>query len=156
MLRIKPGRKWTNRLDPVSSRFGADQHWPTAFRPRVFRQHAQPARDFLVCLEHAPQVAPEAVLVELVGRRYVPEPAAIWADLVSQQDVHLLVVPLAAELHFEIYESDADAQEQPNQEIVDAQGHSHDLVDLLGGGPAECRYMLFRDHRVIERIVLVI
>jgi hypothetical protein len=52
--------------------------------------------------------------------------------------------------------TDADAEEQAGEEVVDADGERHDVVDLLGRGPAEGGDVLFRDHRVVQRIVLVV
>ena len=56
----------------------------------------------------------------------------------------------------EIDEADADAEEEAGQEIVDADGQRHDVVDLLRRGPAEGGDVLFRHHRVVQRVVLVI
>src|SRR5262245_35165527 len=111
-------------------RLGADQHRPAALRARIAAKQPEAARDLLIGIQHSPQVAPEAVLVELVGGGNVPEPAAIRADLVREHDAHLLVVPLPAELDLEVDQTDADPQEKADQEIVDAQDQRHDLVKL--------------------------
>ena len=42
------------------------------------------------------------------------------------------------------------------QEVVDADGQRHDVVDLLRARPAERRDVLLRHHRVVERVVLVV
>src|SRR3546814_7775844 len=47
---------------------------------------AQSARDFLIGLDLAAEVAAEAVLVELFVRRHVPQAAAVGADLVGEDD----------------------------------------------------------------------
>src|SRR5262245_19477675 len=92
-----------------SMRLGAHQHRARSFRARILCQHAKPARHFLVGLEHAAQIAAQAILVEFVGGRRVPEPAAVRADLIGQDDAHLLVLPEPAKFHLEIDEADANA-----------------------------------------------
>src|SRR5882672_9540321 len=77
----------------ASVRLGADQHGATALGTRVLGENAQAPRHFLIGLQHAAEIAAEAVLVQLVGGRGVPETAAIGADLVGQHDAHLLVLP---------------------------------------------------------------
>ena len=59
-------------------------------------------------------------------------------------------------LHLEIDEPDADAEEQAGQEVVDADGQRHDVVDLLRRRPAERGDVLLRHHRIVERVVLVV
>jgi hypothetical protein len=61
----------------------------------------------------------------------------------------------AAELDLEIDQLDAAAEEQAEQEVVDPQGESHDVVEILRRRPAEGGDVLFGDHRVAERVVLV-
>ena len=56
----------------------------------------------------------------------------------------------------EIDQSDADAKKEPGQEVVDPDRQRHDVVDLLRRGPAEGGDVLFRNHRVVQLIVLVI
>src|SRR6185295_20391407 len=101
------------------------------------------------------QIAAEAILVELVGGGRVPEPATVRADLIGEDDAHLLVFPEAAELHLEIDEADADAGKQTDQKIVDADRQRHDLVDLRRRGPAERGDVFLRYHGVAQTIVLV-
>ena len=45
---------------------------------------------------------------------------------------------------------------KPGQEVVDADGERHDVVDFLRRGPAERGDVLFRHHGVVELVVLVI
>ena len=59
-------------------------------------------------------------------------------------------------LDLEIDEPDADAEEQAGQEVVDANRERHDVVDFLRRRPAERGDVLFRDHRVVQRVVLVV
>src|ERR1700743_2163595 len=49
-----------------------------------------------------------------------------------------------------------DAEKQAGEEIVDADGERHDVVDLLRRRPAERGDMLFRHHGVVELVVLVV
>src|SRR6185437_5527552 len=53
-------------------------------------------------------------------------------------------------------ETDADAEEEPGEEVVDTDGKRHDVVDLLRRGPAERGDVLLRHHRVVELVALVI
>jgi len=116
----------------------------------------EPARHLLIGLDQPAHVAAEAVLVELVLRLDVPQPAAIRRDLVGEHDAHLVALPEPAELAFEIDEPDADAEEQPGQKVVDAQRQRHDVVDLLRRRPAERGDVLLGDHRIAELVVLVV
>ena len=77
-------------------------------------------------------------------------------DLVGHDDPHQVVFPQPAAFHLEVDQADADAEEQPGQEVVDPDGERHDVVDLLRRGPAERGDVLLRDHRVVELVVLVI
>src|SRR5262245_25314641 len=115
-------------------RLGADQNGPAALGPRILGQHAEPAGDLLVSLQHAAHVTAEAILIELVGCGCIPQPAAIRAYLVGKDDAHLVVLPEAAELDLEVDEADADPGEEAGEEIVDPERQGHDLVDLLGIG----------------------
>ena len=67
-----------------------------------------------------------------------------------------LAFPEAAAFHLEVDEADADAEEQAGQKVVDADRQRHDVVDLLGAGPAERGDVLLGDHGVVERVILVI
>ena len=77
-------------------------------------------------------------------------------DLVGDDDPHHLVLEQPAAFHLEIDQTDADAQEQPGEEVVDADGERHDVVDFLRRRPAERGDVLFRHHGVVELVVLVI
>ena len=77
-------------------------------------------------------------------------------DLVGDDDPHHLVLEQPAAFHLEIDQADADAQKQPGEEVVDADGERHDVVDFLRRGPAERGDVLFRHHGVVELVVLVI
>ncbi len=56
----------------------------------------------------------------------------------------------------EVDEADADAEEEADEEVIDAQRELHDLVDLLRRGPTERGDVLLRDHRVVEIVGLVV
>src|SRR4029079_13017071 len=86
----------------------------------------------------------------------VPQPAAVGRNLVGHDDAHHIIFPQTARFHLEVDESDDDAEEKPSQKIVDADGERHDVVDLLRRSPAEGGDVLFRYHRIVELIVLVI
>ena len=77
-------------------------------------------------------------------------------DFVGHHDPHQVVLPQPAAFHLEIDQADADAEEQPAQEVVDADRQRHDVVDLLRRRPAEGGDVLLRHHRIVELIVLVI
>ena len=98
----------------------------------------------------------EPVLVELVLGRDVPQPAAVGRNLVSDDDAHHVAFPEPAAFDLKIDELDARAEEEAGQEVVDTNGERHDVVDLLRRRPAEGGDVLFRHHRVVERIGLVI
>ena len=119
-----------------------------------FRQDAEAAGDFLVAFLDLAEVAAEAVLVHLLAGLAVPQPAIIRADLVGQDDPHLLVLVEAAELDLEIDQRDADAEEQAGEEIVDPQGQRDDVVEVLGRRPAEGGDVLLADQRVVQRAFL--
>ena len=102
-------------------------------------QDAEAAGDFLVGLEQAAHVAAEAVLVELVLGLDVPQPAGVGRDLVGDDDPHHVAFPEPAALDLEVDELDADAEEQAGEEVVDADGERHDVVDLLRASPSRRR-----------------
>src|ERR1700729_2894095 len=79
-----------------------DQHRPGALRPLAFAHDAEPLGDFGVGFEQAAEVAAEAVLVELLVRLDVPQPAGVRRDLVGDDDAHQVVFPQPAGFHLEI------------------------------------------------------
>src|SRR6185312_12206509 len=139
-------------LDPSA----LDQHRTRTGGPLVFHEDAEAFCDFRVSLEQAAEIPAEAILVELLVRLDVPQPARIRRDLIGDDDPHHLVLEQPSALHLEVDEADADAQKQAGEEIVDADGERHDVVDLLRRRPAEGRDVLFRHHGVVELVVLVI
>ncbi len=68
----------------------------------------------------------------------------------------IFVFEQAPAFHLEVDQTDADAEKQPGEEVVDADGERHDVVDFLRRGPAERGDVLFRHHGVVELVVLVI
>src|SRR5690606_8450393 len=75
---------------------------------------------------------------------------------VGQDDAGEVVFPHPAELDLEVHQGDADGAEHAAQVVVDADGHGQDVVQLLGRGPVEGGDVLFRHHRVVQLILLVI
>src|SRR3954468_984617 len=71
-----------------------------------FRQDAEAAGDFLVAFLDLAEVAAEAGLVHLLAGLAVPEPAIVRADLVGEDDPHLLVLVQPAELDLEVDQRD--------------------------------------------------
>src|SRR5262245_19743496 len=132
------------------------QHRARALRALALAHDAEALGDFGIGLDQAAEIAAEAVLVELVVGLDVPQPAAVGRDLVGNDDAHHVVFPQPAGLHLEVDQADADAKEKPGEEIVDADGKRHDVFDLLRRGPAEGGDVLFRYHRVVELVVLVV
>ena len=77
-------------------------------------------------------------------------------DFVGDHDAHQVVFPQPAGFHLEIDQADADAEEQAGEEVVDADGERHDVVDLLRRRPAERGDVLFRHQGIVELVVLVV
>src|SRR3954453_23557795 len=132
------------------------QHRAGTGRTLVLHQDTEPLCHFGIGLQEAAEIPAEAVLVELLVRLDVPQPARVRRDLVGDDDPHHVVFEQAAAFHLEIDEADADAQKQAGQEVVDADGERHDVIDFLRRGPAERGDVLFRHHGVVELVVLVI
>src|ERR1700744_2109491 len=132
------------------------QHRPGTRRPLVFHQDTKPLGDLGIGLQQPAQIPAEAVLVELLVRLDVPQPARIRRDLVGDDDPHHLILEQPPAFHLEVDKTDTDAEEKPGQEIIDADGERHDVVDLLRRGPAKRGDVLFRHHGIVELVVLVI
>src|SRR3954469_22776031 len=113
------------------------QHRAAAGRPLVLHQDAQTLGDFGIGLQQPTEVTAETILVELLVGFDVPQPARIRRNLVGDDDPHHLVFEQPAALHLEVDEANTDAEEKPCQEVVDADGKRHDVVDLLRRGPSE-------------------
>src|SRR3546814_4884 len=116
---------------------------------------AQSARDFLIGLDLAAEVAAEAVLVELFVRRHVPQAAAVGADLVGEADAAEIAFIQTPEFELEVDEADADRGEHARPEVVDADRHVLDVVELFLAAPVKAGDMLLGDERVAQRVVLV-
>src|SRR6185369_1345285 len=122
----------------------------------AFGQKTEPPSNLLIGFLDFAEVLAEAILVELLAGSHVPEPAAVRADLVGEDHAGVLAVPDAAELELEVDQPDVDRSEHAAQEVVHSYRHVGDVVHLVLAGPAEAGDMLVGDHRVAERIVLVI
>src|ERR1700712_2588737 len=132
------------------------EHRTGAGRTLVLHQDAQTLGDLGIGLQQPAEIPAETILVELLVRLDVPQPAGVRRDLVGDDDSHHVVFEQAAAFHLEIDQTDADAEEETGEEVVDADGERHDVVDFLRRCPAERGDVLFRDHRVVELVVLVI
>src|SRR5947207_111389 len=120
----------------------------------AFRQDPEAARHLLVALLDPAEILAEAVLVHLLVGAGIPQPAIVRADLVGDDDAHLLIGVKPAEFQLEIDEADVDAEKQPGQEVVDPQRDLHDLVEILGAGPAEGGDVLLGDQRIAQLVLL--
>src|SRR6202023_1869108 len=87
-----------------------DQHRPRAHGPLVFHEDAESPCDFGVSLEQSAEIPAEAILVELLVRLDVPQPAGVRRDLVGDDDPHHLVLEQPSAFHLEIDQTNADAQ----------------------------------------------
>src|SRR5437667_3130518 len=105
----------------------------------------------LIGVFDAAEVAPEAVLVELLARPLVAEAAGVGADLVGEQDFAVV----AAELELHVDQHDAALVEVLAQERVHVQRRLVDGREPLRRGEPEEADVPVVDHRVVERVVLV-
>src|SRR5437667_3334808 len=105
----------------------------------------------LIGILDAAEVAPEAILVELLARPLVPEAAGVGADLVGEQDLAVM----AAELELHVDQHDVALVEVLAQDGVHAQRRLVDGGELVRRGQAEVADVPVVDHRVVERVVLV-
>ena len=91
----------------------------------------QSPHDLGVGVLHAPQVPAEAVLVQLLVGRLVPEAAGVGADLVRQDEAS---VGQAAELQLEVHQDHAARLPEGFQNVIDGKGVLLDGLDLLRRG----------------------
>ena len=82
----------------------------------------------------------------------VPEAAGVGRDFVGQNDGS---VGRLAELQLEIDQLHSALQEELLKVIVHAEGVVGNRVHVLAGGPAAGQDVVFVDHRVAQRVVLV-
>src|SRR5690606_9888550 len=122
----------------------------------VLDQNAEALGDLAIAFHQTAKALAEAVLVELVAGLDVPQAAIVGADLVGQNDAHQIALIEPADLDLEIDELDAHPHEQAGEEVVDADGEAHDVVELGRIGPAESGDVLLGDHGIAQRIVLVV
>src|SRR5262245_51337835 len=144
------------RGDERNQRLALHQYRAGALRTLALAHDPEALGDFGIGFHQPAEIAAETVLVELVVGLDIPQPAAVGRDLVGHDDAHHVVFPQPAGFHLEVDETDADAEEKPGQKIVDANSKRHDVIDLLRRGPAESRDVLFRYHRIVELVVLVV
>src|SRR4030095_7385916 len=107
-------RAFISSLSPIGSLHGRG----TLHVPRsAFGENAEPPRHFLVRFLDIAEVAAETVLVQLLVGLDVPQAAIVGADLVRQDDAHLVVLVEPAELQLEVDQLEADAKEPAAQEV---------------------------------------
>src|SRR5687768_16433337 len=87
------------------------QDRPRTLRPLALVHHTETIRHLGIGLQQPAEIAAKTVLVELLVRLYVPEPARIGRYLIGHHDPHHLVFPQPAGLHLEVDQANADAQE---------------------------------------------
>src|SRR5690606_8784766 len=90
-------RSFDERRPPPAANRGLSLFLAMAFQVEhrgisALGHQPQPPRDLLIRLDLAAEVAAEAVLVELLVRRHVPQATAIGADLVGQDDAAVVAV----------------------------------------------------------------
>src|SRR3990170_8033879 len=108
------------------------------------------SQDFLVGLFDLAQVSPEPVLVHLLARRLVPEPAPVRGYLVPEEHLSFVLAELKLEVN-EYYTSNA---EKFRKDSVDLERRFLHLCELRVGCPAEYPRVVFVYHGVAERVVL--
>ncbi len=116
-------------------------------------QNAEAPGDFAVGVLNIAEIQAETVFIHFLAGFHVPQAAIIGADFVGQDDALHTVFEAAAEFQFEIHQADTKAGEQPAQEIIGAQRHEADVVDVLRGGPLEGEDVFFADQRVAQLVV---
>src|SRR2546423_1112757 len=87
------------------------QHRTGALRALAFTHDAEALGDFGIGFHQAAEIAPEAVLVELLARLDIPQAARIRGDFVRHHDTHHLVFPQPSAFHLEVDQTDTDAEE---------------------------------------------
>src|SRR5436305_12062477 len=107
-----------------------DQHRTRARWPLVFHQDAQTLGDLGIGLQQSAEIPAEAILVELLVRLDVPQPARVGGDLVGDDDPHHLVLEQAAAFHLEIHQAHADAPKPPGTKGLAADRQPHDIVNV--------------------------
>src|SRR5437763_6871922 len=112
----------------------------------------QAAVDFLVGSRDAAEDAPEAVLVELLPRRPVPEPARVGRDLVAQVEL----LPRPPELELEVHEEEPARPHVRPQDGVDPERRAPHPGELRRRREREHADMVVVQHRVAERAGLVV
>src|SRR5262245_17883499 len=128
-LRAPSGRPVDGGRSPL------DQNRPETARPLALAHDAEAFGDLGVGLQQAAEIAAEAVLIELLVRLDVPQPAGIGGQLVRHHDPHEVILPQPPGLHLEVDETDADAEKQPGEEIVDADGEA--MMSSISCGVAQ-------------------
>src|SRR6478609_11406676 len=152
----RPGMTQITTDVALEATLALHQHRAGALRALALVHDPEAFGHFGIGFEQPAEIAAEAVLVELVVGLDVPQPAAVGRNLICDNDTHHVIFPESPGFHLEIDQANTDAKEKPGKKIVDADSKRHDVVDFLRRRPAECRDVLFRNHRIIELVVLVV
>src|SRR5712691_4038542 len=86
--------------------------------------------DFLVCVLDASEILTEAILVELLARRRVPQAAGVGRNLVAE----VQLAAMASELELEVHEEQAALLQVGPQHAVDPERHALEPGDFLRRG----------------------
>src|SRR6478672_1222380 len=127
----RPGMTQITTDVALEATLALHQDRASALRALALAHDPEAFGHFGIGLEQAAEIAAEAVLVELVVGLDVPQPAAVGRNLVRDHNAHHVVFPEPARFHLEVDQTDTDAEEKPGEEIVDADGERHDVVDLV-------------------------
>src|SRR5262245_23361524 len=84
--RDKPGHRVTTKLKVERS--ALHEHRAGALRALALGHHAETLGDLGVGLDQPAHVAAETILVELLARLDVPQPATVGRDFVGYDDAH--------------------------------------------------------------------
>src|SRR5690606_11583086 len=87
---------------------------------------------------------------------HVPQAAGVWRDFIGKHNAHHVAFEQATTFDLEVDKLYACTKKHPRKEIVDSNGKRHDVVDFLRRCPAESRDVLFRNHRVVQGVGLVV
>ena len=153
-------RAFARRVSGIGARAPAallNEPGPAGLHLLVLGHDAQPLGDLGIGLDQAAEILAEAVLVELVRRLDVPTGGTNRVRSRRRRRCASCRPPTGDPVS--ILKSTSrmpTPKNRPDRKSLDADRERHDVVDLLRRRPAESGDVLFRDHRVVERVVLVV
>ena len=118
------------------------------------QRRADALRDLAIVLDHAAEIAPEPVLVELFAGLRVPQPAAVGRELVAQHQRRAGLEARMPELELVVDEVDAGIGEHRAQHRVDIVRQRLHLRDLVRRRPAQHADVVLVAQRVVQRVAL--